>query len=195
MKHMLKINRKMSRAQKAHANDADKSGIPIKTIMELMSKKVGGREILGFLDKDYQNYIYQKRKTNMEKGDTRAILQYFHKMQVKDSSSFYSIQLDEDDMITNMFWADSRSISDYGLFGDVICFDTMYRTNEYGRPFAPILGVNHHKQTVVFGAALLYEESVDSFTWLFETFLEAMSRKQPKTTLTDQSAAMAKAIS
>ncbi|KAM1127784.1 hypothetical protein ACFX15_037108 [Malus domestica] len=32
MKHMLKINRKMSRAQKAHANDADKSGIPIKEL-------------------------------------------------------------------------------------------------------------------------------------------------------------------
>ncbi|KAM1884958.1 hypothetical protein ACFX14_037693 [Malus domestica] len=88
-------------------------------------------------------------------------------MQVKDSSSFYSIQLDEDDIITNMFWADSRSISDYGLFGDVICFDTMYRTNEYGRPFAPILGVNHHKQTVVFGAALLYEESKDEEEWLY----------------------------
>ncbi|KAM1202449.1 hypothetical protein ACFX2J_018393 [Malus domestica] len=160
-----------------------------------MSKEVGGRENLGFLDKDYRNYIYQKRKTNMEKGDVGAILQYFYKMQVKDSSSFYSVQLDEDDMITNMFWANSRSISDYGLFGDVICLDTMYRTNEYGRPFVPILGVNHHKQIVVLGAALLYEESANSFTWLFETFLEAMSGKQPKTILIDQYAAMAKAIS
>ncbi|KAB2632564.1 protein FAR1-RELATED SEQUENCE 5-like [Pyrus ussuriensis x Pyrus communis] len=91
--------------------------------------------------------------------------------------------------------ADSRSISDYGLFGDVICFDTMYRTNEYGRPFAPILGVNHHKQTVVFSAALLYDESADSFSWLFEAFLEAMSGKKPKTILTNQPAAMAEAIS
>ena len=56
------------------------------------------------------------------------------------------------------------------------------------------VGVNHHKQTVVFGAALLYDETTESFKWLFETFLGAMSGKQPKTILTDQSAAMANAI-
>ncbi|KAM1683306.1 hypothetical protein ACFXTN_031488 [Malus domestica] len=160
-----------------------------------MSRQVGGRNNLAFFDKDYQNYIYQKRKTNMEKGDVGAILQYFHKMQVNESSSFYSVQLDEDYMITTMFWANSRSVSDYGLLRDVICFDITYQTNEYGKPFAPILGVNHHKQTIVFGAALLYEESVDSFTWLFKTFLEAMLGKQPKTILTYQFATMAKAIS
>ncbi|KAJ0266925.1 MULE transposase domain-containing protein [Hirschfeldia incana] len=101
---------------------------------------------------------------------------------------------DEDDMITNILWADDRSISDYNLFGDVVCFDTTYKTNEYDRPFALFVGVNHHKQTVVFGAALLYDETTESFKWLFETFLGAMSRKQPKTILTDQCAAMTNAI-
>ncbi|KAG7585878.1 Zinc finger PMZ-type, partial [Arabidopsis thaliana x Arabidopsis arenosa] len=111
-----------------------------------------------------------------------------------NSSFFYSMQLDEDDMITNIFWADDRSISDYNLFGDVVCFDTTYKTNEYDRPFAPFVGVNHHKQTVLFGAALLYDETTESYKWLFETFLGAMSGKQPKTILTDQCAAMANAI-
>ena len=97
-------------------------------------------------------------------------------------------------MITNIFWVDDRSISDYNLFGNVVCFDTTYKTNEYDRPFAPFVGVNHHKQTVVFGAALLYDETTESFKWRFETFLGEMSGKQPKTILTDQSAAMANAI-
>ncbi|XP_024178689.1 protein FAR1-RELATED SEQUENCE 5-like [Rosa chinensis] len=164
MKHMLKINRSFSKAQKEHADDAEMSGISAKATVELMSREVGGRENLGFMEKDYRNYIHRKRR------------------------------LDEDDMITNIFWADERSISDYGLFGDVVCFDTTYQTNEYGRPFAPFVGVNHHKQTVVFGAALLYDETIESFKWLFETFLGAMSGKQPKTILTDQSAAIASAI-
>ncbi|KAK2660888.1 hypothetical protein Ddye_007421 [Dipteronia dyeriana] len=103
MKHMLKINRWMSKAQKIHADDADKSGIPIKAIVELMGREVSGRENLGFLDKDYQNYIHKKRNLNMEKGDVGAILQYFQKMLVENSSSFYSMQLDEDDMITHIF--------------------------------------------------------------------------------------------
>ena len=97
-------------------------------------------------------------------------------------------------MITNILWAYDRSISDYNLFGDVVCFDTTYKTNKYDRPFAPFVGVNHHKQTIVFGAALLYDETTESFEWLFQTFLGAMSGKQPQTILTDQCAAMADAI-
>lgn len=64
-------------------------------------------------------------------------------------------------------------------------------TNEYGRPFVM---VNHHKQTTLFGAALLYDETKDSFRWLFETFHCAMSGEQPMTILTDQSATIARAI-
>ena len=56
------------------------------------------------------------------------------------------------------------------------------------------LGVNHHKQATIFGAALLYDETTETFMWLFDTFAKAMSGKRPKTILTDQDAAMAKAL-
>ncbi|XP_023633375.1 protein FAR1-RELATED SEQUENCE 5 [Capsella rubella] len=194
MKHLLKGNREISVSQKQHASDADMSGISAKATVEMMSREVGGRANLGFLEKDYRNYIYRKRMAKMEKGDAGAVLEYFQKKKEDNSSFFYSMQLDEDDMITNIFWADDRSISDFNRFGDVVCFDTTYKTNEYDRPFAPFVGVNHHKQTIVFGAALLYDETTESYKWLFETFLGAMSGKQPKTILTDQCAAMANAI-
>nr|ABA92085.1 transposon protein, putative, unclassified [Oryza sativa Japonica Group] len=63
-----------------------------------------------------------------------------------------------------------------------------------GRPFGLLVGVDNHKKSVVFGAALLYDETADSFVWLFKTFLKAMSGKKPQTILTDEDAAMAKAI-
>src|SRR3954466_4685623 len=85
-------------------------------------------------------------------------------------------------------------VSDYAIFGDVICFDTTYRKLDDERPFGLIVGVNNHKKTVVFGAALLYDETAESFAWLFRTFLKVMSEKHPRTILTDEDAAMAKAI-
>uniref|UniRef100_A0A452Z3K4 Protein FAR1-RELATED SEQUENCE n=1 Tax=Aegilops tauschii subsp. strangulata TaxID=200361 RepID=A0A452Z3K4_AEGTS len=81
------------------------------------------------------------------------------------------------------------------MFGDVICFDTTYRKLDDGRPFGLIVGVNNHKKTMVFGATLLYDETAESFGWLFRTFLTAMSGKHPRTILTDEDAAMAKATS
>ena len=66
--------------------------------------------------------------------------------------------------------------------------------NKDARPFAMFVGVNHHKQTIIFGAALLYDETTETFGWLFCAFTTAMSGKKLKTMLTDQDAAMAKAI-
>ena len=36
----------------------------------------------------------------------------------EDVNFFYSIQVDEDDLITNIFWADSKMVSDYAMFAD-----------------------------------------------------------------------------
>jgi zinc finger SWIM domain-containing protein 3 len=124
-----------------------------------------------------------KRETAIALGDAGALMQYLQDRQKEDLSFYYAIQLDSDDQITNIFWADGRSLLDYGYFGDVICFDSTYKTNEYGRPFAIFVGVNHHKQTVIFGAALLYDESAPSFEWLFCAFLKATGGKAPKVML------------
>jgi zinc finger SWIM domain-containing protein 3 len=40
-------------------------------------------------------------------------MEYFHKMQLEDPSYFYSIQLDDDDLIMNIFWVGVRSVVDY----------------------------------------------------------------------------------
>ena len=83
-------------------------------------------------------------------------------------------------------------MSDYAHFGDAVCFNTTYGKNREGWPFAMFVGVNHHKQTTIFGAALLYDETAD-FKRLFDTFANAMHGRKPRTILTDQDAAMAKA--
>ena len=54
--------------------------------------------------------------------------------------------------------------------------------------------IAHHKQTIIFGAALLFNETIESFVSLFETFLTTMSGKHPRTIFTDQDVVMAGAI-
>jgi zinc finger SWIM domain-containing protein 3 len=46
----------------------------------------------------------------------------------------------------------------------------------------------------VFGAALLYDETFDSFKWLFEAFLKAHNGQQPKAFYTDQDVSMGKTV-
>ena len=130
----------------------------------------------------------------MKLADTGGVLEYLQKMQLNDPNFVYAIQVDEDDLITNIFWADAKMKVDYDYFGDVVCFDTTYRKNKEGRPFAMFVGVNNHKQTLIFGDALLYDEISATFMWLFDTFAKTMSGKTPKSILIDQDLAMAKAL-
>ena len=62
---------------------------------------------------------------------------------------------------------------DYVCFGDILTFDTTYRTNAYKKPLVVLVGVNHHHQTVVFGCVLLMNESIGTYEWVLETFLIA----------------------
>lgn len=148
-----------------------------------MSRQVSGKYVLGYTKQDQKNYLHNKRQRELKYGEAGSILRYFLKQKHENSSFYYAIQLDVEEQITNIFWADAQMIIDYTLFGDVVSFDTTYRTNKEYRPLAMFVGFNHHREVVIFGAALLYDEIIESFQWLFETFFEAMSRKKPNTIL------------
>ncbi|KAF5452219.1 hypothetical protein F2P56_027245 [Juglans regia] len=94
----------------------------------------------------------------------------------------------------NCFWADARLRAAYQYFGDVVTFDATYLTNIYKMSFVPFSGVNHHHQTIMFGCALLVNETAESYTWLLRTWQEAMLGRAPSTIITDDDKAMTKTI-
>lgn len=104
------------------------------------------------------------------------------------------MQLDCEEHIANIFWADAKMMLDYAHFGDIVTFDTTFGTNKEYRPFGVFLGLNQFRETAIFGAALMFDETSASFAWLFRTFLAAHNGRQPKTIFTDQDAAMGNAV-
>ena len=90
---------------------------------------------------------------------------------------------------------DARARVAYQQFGDVITFATTYKTPKYSMLFAPFTWLNNHYQSVLFGCALLQDESESTFTCLFKTWLEAMGgKKKPVSILIDQDLAIGAAI-
>jgi hypothetical protein len=61
-------------------------------------------------------------------------------------------------------------------------------------PFAHFVRVNHHGQSILFGAALISSEDTTTFVWLFETWLKCMKGRAPRAIITDQDSAMKNAI-
>ena len=94
-------------------------------------------------------------------------------------------ETDCNNTVRSLFWTDSLCKMNYDLYGDFMSFDTTFSTNIYGLPFAPIIGVDNHGSTVLFGVGLLKDEKIGSFKWLLSTFIEAMGGKEPKYIITD----------
>ncbi|XP_072151474.1 protein FAR1-RELATED SEQUENCE 5-like [Setaria viridis] len=194
-KHKLKSQRRVTDADRQLIGQIREAGMKPAQVYEFMKEFYGGSDKVPFAKMDSNNEIGRERKKYLECNDAQSLLDYLKNKQRDDPGFFYAAQIDEEDgRIANFFWADGQSIMDYACFGDAVSFDTTFQTNKFEMPFAPLLGTNHHKQTIIFGAALIFNESIESFVWLFETFLTAMSGKHPKTIFTDQDAAMAGAI-
>ena len=147
-----------------------------------------------FFDMSYSKHLRATKSNILQPEDAQGLIDYLKKLQVEDLSLFYTFQVDAECHMTNFFWRDSRSKIDYYYFGDVLILDTTFKTDRYNMICAPFLGLNHHRRHVLFGCAFLLDESVESFTWLLGTFMEAMGRRQPKTIFTTDCLAISEAV-
>jgi hypothetical protein len=190
----LRVHRKKTKVQKKLIDVLDDSGLGPSKIASVLCTESGGVDNVGFSQQDVINYLSAKRQKQMENGDAQLMLSYFKNCQLKNPGFFYAFQMDADGKLANCFWVDSRSRMAYKYFGDVVTFDPTYLTNKYKMPFVPFTGVNHHQQSILFGCALLWDETEESFVWLLSTWLEAMDGVCPKTIITDQDAAISNAV-
>ncbi|KAK2969824.1 hypothetical protein RJ640_023553 [Escallonia rubra] len=134
-----------------------------------------------------------ERKNNVGK-ECHGIIKHFQEKAVSDGAHFFAMDLASDGSLRSVFWSDGRSREAYLQFGDVLMFGVTYKTNKFRMPFAPFIGVNHHRQSILFGGALLEDEKEETFTWLLEQFLKCMFNKPPSAIITDQDGAMRNAI-
>nr|GFB96966.1 hypothetical protein [Tanacetum cinerariifolium] len=139
------------------------------------------------------NIVNNEKKSNIGK-ECHMIIMHFKEKAEKDHDFYFAMHLKEDGTFGSVFWTDGRSRSSYCKFGDIVVFDTTYQTNKFSLPFAPFVGVNHHGQSVLPGAALLENENEITFTWLFKEFLICMHDCPPISIITDQDVAMGKSI-
>ena len=128
--HFLPSQRKISEIQAFEIEIADDSGIGPKAAYECASRRVGGPSVLGYIRRDHKNHLRTKRQRELMYGEAGSMLKYFQDKVAQNPSFQYAIQLDNEEQITNIFWADARMIIDYAHFGDVVSFDTTFGTNK-----------------------------------------------------------------
>ncbi|GMJ02809.1 FAR1-related sequence 5 [Hibiscus trionum] len=183
--HCLRSHRHVSGPARSLIDTLQAAGMGPSGVMSVLIKESGGINNVGFTKVDCQNYMSSSRQRTLGSGG-QVVFDYLKRLQNEDPAFFCAVQGDFDNPTGNIFWADAHCRVNYNHFGDTVTFDTTYRTNRYRVPFAPFTGWNHHGQPVLFGCALLLNESESSFVWLFRTWLAAMSGRHPISITTDQ---------
>ncbi|KAH6797120.1 hypothetical protein C2S52_021674 [Perilla frutescens var. hirtella] len=193
--YLLRLARNMSHAKKSILEALNSAGIGVSRAFRYMEKESGGIMNVGFTRKDaYAHMDRIKKKTKVENGDANELLQFFLNKSNSEPLFFWNVQLDDEGRLMNFFFHDSRCAVDYDYFGDVLSVNTTYRTNKYNLVCVPFIGINDHCNIVMFGLSFLSDETTKSFEWLFGTFLESMSGKEPGVIFSDQCQALMNGI-
>ncbi|XP_022850711.1 protein FAR1-RELATED SEQUENCE 5-like isoform X2 [Olea europaea var. sylvestris] len=147
MSMLYHCNRKMSNHVKRKLQVNDLAGIPLHRSYDSTVVEACGYENMTCEEKNSRNYIELVRRLQLEVGDAATIQNYFSTMQSRCSGFYFSMDLDDDSHLRNVFWKENWPMQAFKEFGDVVTFDTTYLTNKYGMSFAPFVGVNHHRQS------------------------------------------------
>jgi len=112
---LIRGNRKLNMQVKRTLDLNDQAGVRINNLQ--------------FVERDARNYIGKQRRALGKEGDGQALLNHFSAMRELNKDFFFEIDMDPDNRISNVFWADASSRPAFMEFGDVVSFDTTYLTN------------------------------------------------------------------
>ncbi|XP_074303036.1 protein FAR1-RELATED SEQUENCE 5-like [Silene latifolia] len=186
--HLQKLTRKLNAFHKqAFIN------IGTSTSFRLCKEYANGYENVGTSLTEFKNFNRDVKCFTGGK-DAQMVIDRFKEISETSTGFYFAYYTDESHILSRLFWCDSQSRQNYSLFGDAVSFDATYGTNKYNIMFAPFTGVDHHKKSVTFGAALLEHEDEESFKWCLENFLDAMNKKEPQCVVTDQAPGLILAV-
>ncbi|KAK9741233.1 hypothetical protein RND81_03G091000 [Saponaria officinalis] len=188
-----KIVRKLSLFHKKTIVDHAKLKIGASKRVQICTQYADGYSNVGATVIEFKNFA-RDIKCFIGVKDTQLFINHFEELSKMKPDFYFAYEVDDEQCLSKVFWADSESRKNYSIFGDAVSFDPTCDTNKYFMVFTPFTGVDHHKRSVTFAASLLAHENEESFVWCFKKFLDCMGQKEPLCIVTDQDPAMKIAI-
>ncbi|XP_022007793.1 protein FAR1-RELATED SEQUENCE 5-like [Helianthus annuus] len=152
----------------------------------------GGFDKVGATKVDFKNF---KRDLNRYIAEYDADMVIKRLRRKKEFMTNFSMEYltTADGVLRALFWADGDTKRNFHMFGDVVSFDATYLHNKYNMMFVPFTGVDNHYRNVTLGAAIIGNETAETYSCLLNAFRQAFGRAPP-VIVTDQDPAIRKAI-
>ncbi|XP_019179706.1 PREDICTED: protein FAR1-RELATED SEQUENCE 5-like [Ipomoea nil] len=191
-KLFMRVNRKLDVAHQAFAANCVRANAGSSKGFKLYREITGLYANVGATDTEFHNFK-RDLQVYVDGKDGEMIIEKFKTKCAICENFFFDYDMDKENRVARLFWADPIGRRNFSLFGDTVSFDATYGTNRYNLVFVPFTEVDHHKRCITFAAGLLTKEDVESYTWLLQRFRTAMSSVS-SCVITDQDPAMKIAI-
>ncbi|XP_076886313.1 putative protein FAR1-RELATED SEQUENCE 10 isoform X1 [Bidens hawaiensis] len=172
-----------------------KAGFPVNRILKVLELEKGVQPgQLPFIQKDVRNFVRTCKKTVQENDalltekreiDMLAVLESFRTAAQRDDGFIYNYTTDENGKIENVAWAYGDSIRAFSVFGDVVTFETTYRSITYNMLLGVWFGIDNQGRAFLLGCVLLQDETSQSFSWALQAFIRFLRGTHPQTIVTD----------
>ncbi|XP_065876376.1 putative protein FAR1-RELATED SEQUENCE 10 [Euphorbia lathyris] len=202
---LLPAYRKIQEADQERILLLSKAGFPVNRIVKVLELEKGVQPgQLPFIEKDVRNFVRTCKKTVQEndalltekrENDTLELLEACKAMVERDADFAYDYTTDDNEKVENIAWSFGDSVRAFILYGDVVIFDTTYRSITYGLLLGMWFGMDSNGKVLLFGCVLLQDESSQSFSWALQSFVRFMRGRRPQTIITDIDSGLRDAIS
>ncbi|XP_019153500.1 PREDICTED: protein FAR1-RELATED SEQUENCE 5-like [Ipomoea nil] len=129
-RQFLKGNRNISSVHQKFILDCAKANIGASKSHGLYSNIVGDYSEVGATVVDFKNVIRDLRAYILG-ADAQILVHNLIKKQEMCPAFAFDYEVDEDEQMSRLFWADPMSKKNFAAFGDVVSFDATYSTNRY----------------------------------------------------------------
>ncbi|XP_019189246.1 PREDICTED: protein FAR1-RELATED SEQUENCE 5-like [Ipomoea nil] len=191
-KPFLRVNRSMDVQHQIFVLKCARTNVGPNRSFRLAREFVGSYSNVGATCVDFKNLKRDLMAYIVTSGAHIVVKKYVKKV-YNCPDYFFKYDVDSEDQLRRVFWADPISKENFIAFGDVVSFDATYGTNRYGMVLVPFTGVDNHKRGVTFAISLISREDVDSYVWLLQQFKSSMGCV-PSCTITDQDPSMQIAV-
>ncbi|KAH6808332.1 hypothetical protein C2S51_029440 [Perilla frutescens var. frutescens] len=187
-RYLMKMKSKLEFGHLKFVMDCAKANIGVmgsykimKTVVSLYSSIGCSRMQVKNFSRDLKAYVFY--------ADAQMVIDKLHRKRELCSGFYFEVEVDENDHLKSLFWADPIAQRNFYAFGDVVSFDATYSTNKYNMIFAPFTAKDNHEKCITLAAALMTRESIESYAWVFEAFKKCMLH-EPDVLITDQDPAI-----
>ena len=129
-RQFLKSSRHLDLAHQKFFSSCSKANMGAVKTYRLYKQLVGSYPNVGALASDFKN-LKRDLMAYIAGADAQMVIDKFFQKREMCSTFYFDYDVDSSDQLSRLFWGDPVCIKNYSIFGNVVSFDSTYRTNRF----------------------------------------------------------------